>query len=36
MSVEQNIETAKRGYSAYSAGDAETAMSYFDDDVEWI
>ncbi|TQC41386.1 DUF4440 domain-containing protein [Rhodococcus sp. WS4] len=36
MSAEQNIETAKKGYSAYSAGDAETAMSFLDDDIEWI
>ncbi|MFF2114987.1 nuclear transport factor 2 family protein [Rhodococcus koreensis] len=36
MSAEQNIETTKKGYSAYSAGDAETAMSFLDDDIEWI
>jgi uncharacterized protein len=31
----QNIETAKKGYDAYAAGDVETALSDFDDDVEW-
>ncbi|ABG92329.1 MULTISPECIES: nuclear transport factor 2 family protein [Rhodococcus] len=36
MSAQQNIETAKNGYAAYSAGDAEKAMSFFDDDIEWI
>jgi ketosteroid isomerase-like protein len=36
MSAQQNIETAKNGYAAYSASDAEKAMSFFDDDIEWI
>ncbi|MCW2686894.1 MAG: hypothetical protein JWR37_1784 [Mycobacterium sp.] len=35
MSREQNIETTKRGYAAYAAGDAEAALSAFDDNVEW-
>jgi uncharacterized protein len=30
-----NIETAKKGYEAYAAGDVETALSDFDDGVEW-
>ena len=32
----RTFEIAKKGYSAYSAGDAETATSFFDDDIEWI
>ena len=31
----QNIEIAKKGYEAYGAGDVETALADFDDDVEW-
>lgn len=33
---EQNIETVKRGYDAFGAGDIETVMSLFDDNVEWV
>ncbi|HEX9175549.1 MAG TPA: nuclear transport factor 2 family protein [Mycobacterium sp.] len=33
---EQNIETVKRGYEAFSAGDVETVMSLFDDNIEWV
>ncbi len=33
---EQNIETIKKGYAAFSAGDADTLFSLLDDDVEWI
>ncbi len=36
MSGEQNVETAKRAYAAFSAGDAEKAMADIADDVEWI
>ena len=36
MAGEQNIETAKRAYAAFSAGDAQEAMSNIADDVEWI
>jgi ketosteroid isomerase-like protein len=36
MSEQDNIETIKRGYAAFSAGDLETVMSLFDDDVEWV
>ena len=32
---EQNIETTKKGYAAFAAGDIETALSVFDDNVEW-
>jgi ketosteroid isomerase-like protein len=31
----QNIETTKMGYAAFAAGDLETALSVFDDSVEW-
>ncbi|WP_193048507.1 nuclear transport factor 2 family protein [Mycolicibacterium baixiangningiae] len=33
---EQNIETVKKGYDAFSAGDIEAVMSVFDDNVEWM
>ncbi len=36
MAGEQNVETAKRAYAAFSAGDAEGAMATMADDVEWI
>jgi uncharacterized protein len=36
MSAEENIETAKRGYAAFSAGDAAAAMENIADDIEWI
>ena len=36
MAGEQNVETAKEAYAAFSAGDAETAMARIADDVEWI
>jgi uncharacterized protein len=36
MSASQNIETAKKAYDAYGAGDVETALSDFDDDFEWV
>ncbi len=36
MSEQDNIEVIKRGYEAFSAGDLETVMSLFDDDVEWV
>ncbi|MCV7400930.1 nuclear transport factor 2 family protein [Mycobacterium fragae] len=31
----QNIEATKKGYAAFNAGDLETALSVFDDAVEW-
>ena len=31
----QNIEATKKGYAAFNAGDLETALSVFDDTVEW-
>jgi uncharacterized protein len=36
MAGEQNVETAKRAYAAFSAGDTEQAMATIADDVEWI
>ena len=36
MAGEQNVETAKQAYAAFSAGDAEGAMARMADDVEWI
>jgi ketosteroid isomerase-like protein len=31
----QNVEIAKKGYDAYAAGDVETALADFDDNIEW-
>ncbi len=31
----QNAETAKKAYEAYGRGDVETAVSTFDDNIEW-
>ena len=31
----QNVEIAKKGYEAFGAGDIETALADFDDNVEW-
>jgi ketosteroid isomerase-like protein len=31
----QNVETTKKGYAAFNAGDLETALSVFADTVEW-
>ena len=36
MSAQENIEIAKQGYAAFSAGDAETAMANLADDLEWV
>ncbi|HUA02914.1 MAG TPA: nuclear transport factor 2 family protein [Solirubrobacteraceae bacterium] len=36
MAGEQNVETAKRGYASFSAGDAAGAMEALADDIEWI
>ena len=33
---DQNIELVKAGYAAFIAGDIETVMGLFDDNVEWI
>jgi len=36
MAGEQNLESARRAYAAFSAGDAAGAMENIADDVEWI
>jgi ketosteroid isomerase-like protein len=36
MSTSQNIETAKKGYAAFTAGDIETVLGIFDDDIEFV
>jgi ketosteroid isomerase-like protein len=36
MAGQQNVDTAKQAYEAFSAGDAEAAMARIADDVEWI
>jgi len=33
---EQNIELIKKGYQAFAAGDIDTVMSLFDDNIEWV
>ena len=35
MAGSQNVEIAKKGYEAYGAGDVETALADFDDNIEW-
>ena len=36
MAGEENVETAKHAYTAFSAGDAQGAMASVADDIEWI
>jgi uncharacterized protein len=36
MSEQDNKDTIKRGYEAFSAGDLDTVMSLFDDECEWV
>ena len=36
MSEQENKELIKKGYAAFTAGDVETVMSLFDDDVERV
>jgi uncharacterized protein len=33
---EHNIELIKKGYEAFAAGDIDTVMSLFDDNIEWV
>lgn len=35
MAGEGNLEAAKRGYAAFSAGEVE-AMAEMSDDIEWV
>jgi uncharacterized protein len=32
----KNVETSKKGYTAFAAGDLETVLSILDDDTEWV
>ena len=32
----QNVEIAKKAYDAFAAGDLETVLSTFDDNVEFV
>jgi ketosteroid isomerase-like protein len=36
MSASQNVETSKKGYAAFGAGDIETVMNDYDDGVEFV
>jgi ketosteroid isomerase-like protein len=36
MAGEDNVESARKAYAAFSAGDVDGAMSNIADDVEWI
>jgi ketosteroid isomerase-like protein len=36
MSASENVETVKKGYAAFAAGDLETALSTLDDNIEWV
>jgi ketosteroid isomerase-like protein len=36
MSEQDNKELIQRGYAAFSAGDVESVMNLFDDDIEWV
>jgi uncharacterized protein len=36
MSAQDNKELIERGYAAFAAGDLDTVMSLFDDDIEWV
>jgi uncharacterized protein len=36
MSEQDNIELITKGYAAFAAGDVETVMSLFDDNIEWV
>ena len=36
MATSQNVETSKKGYAAFAAGDVETVLSDYDDNVEFV
>lgn len=36
MSEQDNKEIIQRGYAAFSAGEVESVMNLFDDDIEWV
>lgn len=33
---DNNLDLVKKGYAAFSAGDVETVMSLYDDNIEWV
>lgn len=33
---DSNIDLIKKGYAAFTAGDIETVMSLYDDNIEWV
>ena len=36
MSSSENVESSKKAYVAFSAGDVETALGNVDDNAEWV
>ncbi len=36
MSEQENKDLIEKGYAAFTAGDVETVMGLFDDDIEWV
>ena len=36
MSASENVETVKKAYAAFSAGDLETALDTVADNIEWV
>jgi len=36
MGAQENLAAAKRGYAAFTAGDAAAAMAEMVDDIEWV
>ena len=36
MSASENVETVKKAYAAFSAGDLETALGTVADNIEWV
>ena len=36
MSVSENVDSSKKAYAAFSAGDVETALGNVDDNAEWV
>ena len=36
MAASQNIEISKKGYAAFDAGDVETVLNDYDDNVEFV
>lgn len=36
MSEQENKELVQKGYDAFAAGDIESVMGLFDDDIEWV